>query len=229
MCVGNGKKGKIHMLHYRIKKAFGLFKGAVRWLQQNDIAFTRLLESWKIIKNWNAPLESKNVQDVHVLRKTMIERYNVPGHEPRKKSPLFTKNHRNMVVVENQPCYICGVKNSTLNVNDKNPFRATQMESHHWIEWSLANCLDWDTMQKSYPDFENWKAIDPKDASTYFNFIDDRYNLVTLCNVCHRGVGYGIHCLEKSIWEVRRFIRNDFEFIPFNNAKTMIEFVDDLS
>ena len=201
------------MLHYRIKKAFDLFKGAVRWLQQNDIAFTRLLESWKIIKNWNAPLESKNVQDVHVLSATMHYSVNVPGHDPRSESDVFRATKKQLIDVQNVGCIVCG--------SDEN------REIHHYhLEYSLQNGTDWGKMKKLHPDFQGWDKVNPQDNSTFKHFVDSVYNCRVLCATHYCLVGQGIHAIPFPLWNFLLVKRDDFDFINVDSKD--MTYVDDL-
>ncbi len=72
-----------------------------------------------------------------------------PKHEKRASSSAYTHVHKELVVKEDLPCLVCGVKNSILkNPEEKkdaslNPYSASQMETHHHlVEWSLANAID---------------------------------------------------------------------------------------
>jgi len=181
-------------------------------------------------KFFSNPEESKDVSQIHEVTKTMVEMYNVPGHFPRTDSSLYTKNHHDIVVVQDSPCYICGVKNSTLKDPQQNLIGATQIETHHFkVEWGLANAVDWTEMKALYPDFPDWLKIDPNDETTYFNFVDSVYNLIPLCDKHHRGINLGIHAIEYSVWQAQKYAKKDFPLIVKNQGKSFNGFVDDLS
>ena len=68
-----------------------------------------------------------------------------PAHDKRTESPDYRKVHKDLVVTQDLPCLVCGVRNSTLKNKSKNPHGAKQLETHHHIiEWALANAIDRD-------------------------------------------------------------------------------------
>lgn len=84
-----------------------------------------------------------------VLARTLQEHVNYPPHPPRRPTPLYTKSHHDMVVTEDLPCLVCGVRNSDLADPVRradpaiNPVGATQIETHHrMIEDSLIGAID---------------------------------------------------------------------------------------
>lgn len=176
-------------------------------------------------KNQDKDLPSAGI---HQVSKTMKETYNVPGHTPRIDSSLYIKNHNDIIVIQDSPCFICGVKNSTLNDSQKNILGAIQIETHHYLsEWSIANAVDWSVMRQLHPDFSDWNKIDPNDESTYFNFIDSAYNLMPLCDIHHRGVDHGIHAIEYSVWIAQKFVKSNFPFIPQGKSSELL--LDDMN
>ncbi len=208
---------------------FNIFKFFQNKNQSNDINLES--KGFNLIEKSLTILDSKDCTVDHEVKKQLFEDYMVPAHEPRVASNLYTKTHHDMIVVRDMPCYICGVSNSTLNNTTKNRFGSTQIETHHaHCEWSLANAVDWDIMKKLHPDFNNWDAVNPNDPTTYFIFVDSEYNLLPLCDICHRGNRHGIHAIEHAVWQAQKFVKADFKFIVEDQSKGLgNDFVDDLS
>jgi hypothetical protein len=83
------------------------------------------------------------LKQYHVVQRMLQEKAFYPPHDKRTESPKYAAVHKQMTVVEDQPCLVCHVQHSTLGDHDKNPFGAVQMETHHHsIEWALANAID---------------------------------------------------------------------------------------
>jgi hypothetical protein len=51
-----------------------------------------------------------------------------PAHDKRTESPEYKKVHKDLVVTNDLPCLVCGVRNSTLKNKSKNPHGAKQLE-----------------------------------------------------------------------------------------------------
>lgn len=168
-------------------------------------------------------------QDVHEISKKMVEDYFVPGHDPRSNSDVYNATHKKMCITEDMPCYICGVKNSTLSDPAQNLHGSKQLETHHFnLEWSLANAADWDVLKAMHPDFTDWAKVVPADPSTYKYFVDSEYNMMVLCDIHHRATYRGIHAIEYPVWSAQKYMKKDFKFINVN-TKDLPELLDDMS
>lgn len=169
-------------------------------------------------------------QSIHEVKKTMVEDYFIPGHDPRTNSDVYNKTHNDLVNIKDTPCWICGVKKSTIPDIAQNLYGAKDMETHHFhLEWSLADAVDWNVLKAMHPDFPNWDKIDPNNSDTYKYFVDDEYNMYVLCDVHHRGTYRGIHAIEFPVWIAQKYIRKDFKFINLENEKGVPELLDDMS
>lgn len=128
----------------------------------------------------------------HLWRRTMRVQVFVPAHEPRNDDPVFDHSRRILVDHRDTGCFICGTRDGR--------------EAHHWFEWSL------------------WHDFDPAHVLRTLRWLDpyrdaqlmgdkplagpgDIRNLVILCRLHHRSVGYGIHTLPYPIWIAQRAIR----------------------
>jgi hypothetical protein len=167
---------------------------------------------------------------VHEVKKAMFEDYNVPGHEPRTASSLYSRTHDSLIVKKDTPCYICGVSNSTLSDSSKNLVGAKALETHHFIvEWSLANAIDWAQVKVAHPDFTGWADLDESKPETFYVFVDSEYNMLVLCDIHHRGKLRGIHAIEYPVWLGQKFVKPDFSYINLpTDSKTMEELLPDM-
>lgn len=162
---------------------------------------------------------SKDVTQIHQVNKTLKETYNVPGHAPRSRSDVFTATRKQLVDISDTPCYICGVRQSTMKDANQNLYGSTQMEQHHCIvEYALANAVDWDILKQEHPDFPDWDKVDSTDAKTYKYFVDSAYNSKILCDVHHRGTNRGIHAIEYPVWLAQKYVQKTFNFIPLTKG-----------
>jgi len=193
--------------------------------------FTIARQLWNYFKkpNYSKGFDKGIAQGIHEIKKKMVEDYYVPGHEPRTASNVFHASHDQLIKDGDSPCFICGVKKSTLDDLTQNLHGSKQMELHHWIiEWSLANATDFDKLKIAHPDFTDWDKVQANDPSTYKYFVDSVYNGMVLCDVHHRATYRGIHAIEYSVWIAQKFIKSDFKFINVN-TKELPVLLDDMS
>lgn len=130
--------------------------------------------------------------DRHEVKETITVDVWYPGHDPRTTSSTFNHTSHQLIDVNDTPCWICGSK--------------SDREVHHfYIEWAYANAIDWDKVKAEHPDFD-W--VNFKDAE---DFVDSVYNMKVLCQTHHRGKNHGIHMIPYPIWQVQKFIKDDFK------------------
>ena len=68
----------------------------------------------------------------HTQTRTLTESVFYPPHDPRKASSEYKKVHHHLVYELDEPCWICGVRQSELPDGE-------HMETHHWhVEWALV-------------------------------------------------------------------------------------------
>jgi hypothetical protein len=162
------------------------------------------------------------------LRRTLSETVWYPAHPPRTASALYTQTHHQLVAVEDRPCVVCGVRNSTLRT-PANKVNAKALETHHaLIEWAGANAIDWDKLAADHPDLRtlmqlagayhahllaNGGAFDGAlDPSIVTAFVDSPDQMLVICDQHHRSSGKGVHMITGPIWELQRYERGDWDF-----------------
>jgi hypothetical protein len=150
---------------------------------------------------------------LHEVRRKLDERAFYPKHDPRKESAAYRAVHKAMVVTEDQPCAICGVRQTTLKNKADNPFGATQMETHHAvIEWALLEAI---SLQRFVEKIVKPRAeLNPEKYKRRFTVADmrawidhDRDNIVVLCDVNHRHKWFGVHSITGPIWSAQALLR----------------------
>ncbi len=161
----------------------------------------------------------RKAQAVHNNKRMLNEIGFYPAHEPRGQTSEYKEIHRRLVVEQDKPCMVCGVRNSTLKDKTQNLFMAKQMETHHCIiEWALANAIDVDKFNKillprlraNHPAKEQYqKAFTLDQVRAWVDHDED--NLWVLCNVHHRARFFGIHEITYPIWEPVDLLSDDFE------------------
>ena len=155
----------------------------------------------------------------HIQQHDINELQFYPEHDKRRETPEYKKAHEHLVYELDLPCLVCGVKNSTLDDPDENPYGAKQMETHHHVvEWALQNAIDVKKFNKTlrphlahqHPDDDEYKKDFTKDQiKAWVDHSED--NLWVLCNVHHRAKYLGIHEITYPIWCPMDLLRDDFE------------------
>ena len=140
---------------------------------------------------------SSTLQHVHATIEPDTHIELTPPHPPRTETPIYTATHRRLVIVEDRPCFICGVRRSDLRDPKRkrdpivNPYKATALETHHWpVERSLADAIDPTLVAQTYPTVRQFK--------TFIAWVDSEYNMLVLCSACHRTADHAIH---KAHWQ----------------------------
>ena len=141
--------------------------------------------------------------EAHVVTRTLKETIYYAEHDPRKASAEYTKVHHHLVYELDEPCWICGVRNSTLSDAAHNPKGAKQMETHHWhVEWALANSVDPAFILADFPE------MGAADEVHLRSWLDSEGNMLVLCDVDHRAGLEGIHMVTYPAWIVQRYLDN---------------------
>lgn len=152
-----------------------------------------------------------------------------PPHPPRKASALYSQTHHRLVALEDRPCVVCGVRNSTLLVPTNNLVHAKAIETHHaLIEWAGANAIDWDKLAADHPDLRTLMQLASAyhahllandgtfggklDPAIVTAFVDSPDQMLVICDVHHRSSGKGVHMITGPIWELQRYERGDWDF-----------------
>lgn len=136
-----------------------------------------------------------HIQRVHAVTRILHETAYYPAHPPRQETPGYQAVHHRLVVEEDRPCFICGIRHS----------QGGQMETHHWVlEWALAQAADPLRMRTDVPDL-------PQDEEGFLDWVDhSQENLRVLCADHHRHALVGIHMITYPIWIAQKYVRDDF-------------------
>jgi hypothetical protein len=141
-----------------------------------------------------------DVTQVHAEKETLTIDVNIPGHEARVTTALFTRTRKELIEREGGKCFVCGC-----TANEVGPLEA----HHHPVERSFAEMIDWNLVKADYPNFD-WANFDPKDP---YAFVDDMtVNGLLLCKKHHIGKDEGIHALPYPIWLAQRYGREGYQF-----------------
>lgn len=144
-----------------------------------------------------------SVNEIHEEKNTFQVDVNIPGHDPRNTTPLFTHSRKELLKTVCR-CFIC---------NRTEEESGAPLEAHHYpIERSFATMIDWSEgaqIRKDFPDFD-WSNFDPANPYT---FVDDmRVNGLILCKKHHIGKDEGIHDLPHPIWIAQRYGQDGYKF-----------------
>ncbi|KVN83485.1 hypothetical protein [Burkholderia ubonensis] len=178
-----------------------------------------------------------DVTQVHVQRETLEFEVNIPGHEARVTTALFSHTRKLLIEREGGRCWVSGATAEE---------SGHPLEAHHYpIERSLANMVDW----KLFADdakrgvwgphakafdwdkfFEGAReeavqiAADPESGEPArtvrvlvpvdpYLFVDDMtVNGLLLSKPFHTGKGLGIHDVPYPVWAILRYTREGYQF-----------------
>lgn len=133
-----------------------------------------------------------SVEQVHDAAADVARHTVVPPHPPRTETPIYRATHKRLVITEDRPCFICGVRRSDLLDPQRradptiNPYGATDLETHHWpAERGLATALDRELLAQDYPSVRQYKTL--------IEWIDSEANMLVVCSACHRTADHAIH------------------------------------
>ena len=137
----------------------------------------------------------------HEQTRTLTETVYYPDHDPRKASAEYHRVHHHLVVELDEPCWICGVRQSQLPAGE-------HMETHHWrLEWALANAVDPAKILADFPDMGG------ADEAHLREWLDSEGNMLVLCSRCHRSGLYGIHSITYPAWVGQRYERAGWDLV----------------
>jgi hypothetical protein len=119
-----------------------------------------------------------------------------PEHAPRVEQTAYHTIHRRLVIEEDQPCWICGIRYS----------QGAKNETHHFhLEWALANAADAEKLHADYSD------VPLNDEKALLDWIDhSEENLLVLCPDHHRHKLLGIHMITHPDWMAQKYLSDDF-------------------
>jgi hypothetical protein len=134
----------------------------------------------------------------HAVTRTLTETVWYPEHSPRRASAEYKRVHNHLVYELDEPCWICGVRQSQLP-------KGEHMETHHWkIEWALVNSVDSTKILADFP--EMGEADDPH----LRHWLDSEGNMLVLCEAHHRHGLVGIHSITYPAWVAQRWFQDNW-------------------
>ena len=135
----------------------------------------------------------------HGVSRTLHETIWYGEHDHRTASAEYRRTHKHLIDVLDEPCWVCGVRKSTLGDPSKNLHGASQLETHHAVlEQALASAVD---PAKILADFPAMGAADEPHLRAW---LDSEGNMLVLCDVHHRHGFYGVHMVSYPAWVVQR-------------------------
>jgi hypothetical protein len=144
----------------------------------------------------------------HTERETLSVEVNIPEHQDRTTTALFTRTRRLLIEREGARCSIC---NATA-AESGHPLEA----HHHPIERSLAEMIDWERFkldaQSGY-----WgphiKAFDWDNFTDWVQFVDDMtVNGLLLCKTHHTAKDSGIHTMPFPLYIAQKYAKEGYVF-----------------
>ena len=144
------------------------------------------------------------VTETHEEKETLTVDVNLPGHDPRVTTPLFTRTRKALIERERGRCWVCGGTAESTG----HPLEA----HHHPIERSFAEMIDWSEgsqIRRDFPRFD-WASFDPADPYT---FVDDMTaNGLLVCKAHHIGRDEGIHALPFPMILAQKYGKEGYQF-----------------
>lgn len=150
-----------------------------------------------------------SVTDTHEEKETLAVDVNLPGHDPRKATPLFERTRLHLIEREGGRCWVCG---RTAEES------GAPLEAHHCgIERSFATApINWDLVKKDFPNFA-WETFD---ESNPLDFVDDMLAQgLLLCKEHHTHPETGIHTLPWPLFIMQRYLKTGYKF---NNLESIV-------
>ncbi|MGH7743615.1 MAG: hypothetical protein ACREQ5_02165 [Candidatus Dormibacteria bacterium] len=154
----------------------------------------------------------------HEVVRHLTEEVMYPEHAPRKASAEYRKVHKHLVDTLDEPCWVCGVRKSTLYDPGHNPYGAKQIETHHYyVEWALANAIDPAKILAAFPEMK--EATDPALRA----WLDSENQMLILCDVHHRSGHFGIHSITYPVWVAQKYFRDGWDLVSGDHPEAGAE------
>jgi hypothetical protein len=143
----------------------------------------------------------------HTEHETLTVDVNIPSHEERKTTALFTRTRKELIARDGR-CFIC---NATAEESG-HPLEA----HHHPIERSLAEMIDWERFkfdaQAGYWG-KHIQAFDWANFTDWVQFVDDMtVNGMLLCKTHHVAKDEGIHTMPFPLWIAQKYAKEGYKF-----------------
>jgi hypothetical protein len=144
----------------------------------------------------------------HEVTRRLTESVMYPEHQARKASAEYRRVHEHLIGELDEPCWICGVRKSTLADPVSNPHGATQMETHHWhVEWALVNAVDPAAILADFPE------LGAADDAHLRDWLDSEGNMLVLCDTHHRSGYYGVHAITYPVWCAQKYFAAGWDLV----------------
>ena len=151
-----------------------------------------------------------DITKIHESKETLSIDINIPGHDRRVTTSLFTHSKQLLINRVGGRCWTC---------NKTAEEAGHPLEAHHNpIERSLANMIDWDLFRADcesgawgiFASNFYWSKFD---ANNPYSFVDDMtVNGLLLCKAHHTGKDEGIHAMPYSLWIAQKYGKEGYLF-----------------
>lgn len=151
--------------------------------------------------------------DAHEEKETLSVAVNIPDHEDRTTTALFTRTRKVLLDREGGRCWIC---------NRTAEEAGHPLEAHHNpIERCLAEMIDWDLVAADakaghlgpYAEAFDWSAFLAAQPFDPYVFVDDMtVNGLLLCKDHHIGKDEGIHAMPFPLFLGQRYGKEGYKF-----------------
>jgi hypothetical protein len=148
------------------------------------------------------------VTEIHEQKETLTVDVNIPGHEARTTTALFSRTRKLLMARGGgNRCYVCNCTAEEVGA---------PLEAHHFpIERSFANMIDFgpgSILRRDFPQFD-WAHFDAQVPMDPYLFVDDMtVNGLPLCKAHHTGKDEGIHMLPHPVWVAQRYGQDGYKF-----------------
>lgn len=151
------------------------------------------------------------VTETHEEKLTILDDVNLPGHDERSTTPLFTRTRHELMKLENGLSFVTGKTEAEAG---------GPHEAHHFfIERCLTEGVDWAEFCKYIARLK--RLVDRADAFCQANpnltdvmtFVDDMtVNGMLIEKLLHTGKGSGIHDLTFPHWQFWNYGKDGYQF-----------------
>lgn len=165
-----------------------------------------------------------STNDMHEEKETLSVDINIPGHDPRVTTPLFSETRLKLLERDGEHCWVCGENHKSSGL---------PLEAHHYpiercfttgVDWAMfaeqAKAGKWGPNAQSF----DWASFDPANPH---DFVDNMlHNGRLLCKKHHTAAGNGVHTLPMPIFDAQAYLKEGYTFSaaevihhePFSNA-----------
>ena len=151
------------------------------------------------------------VTEIHEEKEAIEVDVNLPGHDERVTTPLFSRTRDQLIKREGNRSFVTGKTEQEVG---------SPLEAHHfWIERCLATAVDWkefcEYIERFKPmvDRASKFCVRNPELSDIMVFVDDMtVNGMLIEKELHTGKGNGIHFLPFPLWQFNLYGKEGFQF-----------------